>query len=137
MGLNVELLEESFAALAPQGDRLVELFYENLFNDYPSVVPLFAGVEPGEQRKKLLASLVLAVENLRKPDVLAPVLENMGRKHVEYGALADHYPAVGATLLKSMAEVASELWTPEVEEAWVGAYALISETMLHGASTPA
>ena len=97
MALNVTLLESSFAAIAPRGHQLTEVFYRNLFADYPAVISLFSGVDMGEQRKKLLASLKLAVENLRRPAVLVPALEAMGARHVDYGAREEHYPAVGAT----------------------------------------
>jgi hemoglobin-like flavoprotein len=133
MGLNVELLEQSFAAVAPKGDELVDVFYRNLFSDYPAVRPLFASTEMAEQRKKLLASLVLVVENLRRPEVLLPTLEKMGAAHVEYGAEEAHYGPVGATLLKSLAEVAGDLWTDELNQAWSDAYGEISKTMLSGA----
>ena len=136
MGLDVELLERSFAAVAPQGDKLVDIFYTNLFNDYPAVKPLFASVQMPEQKKKLLASLKLVVENLRRPDDLVPALEQLGSRHVDYGALEGHYPAVGATLLKSLAEVAGDLWNDELNQAWGDAYEEISNHMLVGASIP-
>lgn len=139
MSLNVELLETSFAALAPQGDHLTEVFYDHLFNDYPAVQPLFAGVDMHEQPKKLLASLKLVVENLRRPEVLQPALEQLGLRHVDYGALEAHYPAVGQTLIKSMREVAGDLWNDDLQEAWVEAYGEVASIMLAGAAeaTPA
>ena len=137
MGLNVELLEQSFEVVAPHGDALVEAFYRNLFADYPEVESLFANAEMADQKKKLLASLKLVVDNLRNPEVLTSALENMGQRHVEYGAEAAHYPAVGATLLKSLAEVAGDAWSNELTEAWSEAYGAISEIMLAGAAAPA
>lgn len=133
MSLNVELLEKSFAAVAPHGEQLVDVFYRNLFADYPEVVSLFENAEMAEQKKKLLASLKLVVENLRRPEVLIPTLEKMGAQHVAYGAREEHYPAVGATLLKSLAEVAGDLWNDELNQAWADAYGLVSEKMISGA----
>jgi len=135
MGLNVEVLEQSFAAVAPHGQLLVDTFYKNLFTDYPSVKPLFESAEMADQKTKLLASLKLVVDNLRKPDVLTDALKSMGARHVEYGSKPQHYPAVGATLLKSLAEVAGDLWNEELEQAWADAYGVISEVMLQGAAT--
>ena len=79
-----------------------------------------------EQKKKLPTSLVLVVENLRRPEVLGPTLEKMGERHAEYGAEEEHYPAVGAALLKSLAEIAGDAWTD--------AYGEISKLMLAGAA---
>jgi len=137
MTLEIDVLERSFAAVAPRGDELAELFYRNLFTDYPEVQSLFENADMAEQKKKLLASLKLVVENLRRPDVLKPALEQMGARHLEYGAEEAHYPAVGATLLKSLAEIAGDLWTDELSDAWEQAYGAVSEIMLEGAATPA
>ncbi|MDA7979435.1 MAG: globin domain-containing protein [Pirellulales bacterium] len=134
MGLQVELLEKSFAAVAPHGQQLVDTFYQNLFADYPGVKPLFANANMAEQKKKLLGSLKLVVENLRRPEVLQPTLERMGAEHVAYGAEEAHYPAVGATLLKSLRQTTRVLWTNELEQAWADAYQAVSSLMLQGAT---
>ena len=134
MGLNVELLEKSFALVEPNGNELVDAFYTHLFEDYPQVKPLFADADMTQQRRKLLASLKLVVENLRNPEDLSVVLERMGLRHVDYGATEDHYPAVGATLLKSLAEVAGDAWSEELNEAWSEAYEAVAGIMLEGAA---
>lgn len=136
MALKIELLESSFAAVAPSGNTLTEKFYQNLFADFPQVRPLFAGVAIPEQQKKLLASLKLVVENLRRPEVLVPALENLGLQHIEFGARPEHYPAVGQTLLKSLAQVAGTAWNNELENAWGEAYNDIAAIMLEGAARP-
>ena len=136
MSLNVELLEQSFAAVAPQGGKLVDVFYRQLFADFPQVQPLFQNVKLSDQKKKLLAALKLVVENLRRPAVLVPALEQLGSQHVDYGATEEHYPAVGQTLLKSLAEVAGPVWTKELERAWAEAFGEISKHMLAGAALP-
>ncbi len=68
-----ELLEESFAVLSPQGAELAARFYERLFDEYPHLTLLFEGISIRGQQKKLLASLVLLVQNLHKPEVLKEV----------------------------------------------------------------
>ena len=72
MALNIGLLEQSFDVVAPKGDELVDVFYRNLFADYPQVLPLFENVEMSQQKKKLLTSLKLVVANLRDPLTLLP-----------------------------------------------------------------
>ncbi|HMZ54147.1 MAG TPA: methyl-accepting chemotaxis protein [Nitrospira sp.] len=133
MGLNVELLESSFKLVAPQGDALVTRFYERLFEKYPAVKPLFKNASIPEQKKKLLASLVLVIQNIRRPEKLTPVLHDMGARHVGYGAKPAHYDAVGENLLAVLGEFAGEAWTPEVKQAWTDAYTAIKTIMLAGA----
>lgn len=133
MSLQVELLEQSFEQVKPKADDFVSSFYENLFTDYPAAKPLFGSTEMAAQKKKLLGSLVLVVENLRKPEALTGALKGLGARHVQYGALPEHYPLVGNSLLKTFEQYLAEAWTPETKQAWVDAYGVITELMLEGA----
>jgi purine-binding chemotaxis protein CheW len=83
--LNIELLEATFELVAPRGDKLVEYFYEQLFERFPSVEPLFAEADMREQRGKLLAALTTVVATLRDPAKLTAHLEELGVRHLEYG----------------------------------------------------
>lgn len=132
-GLNVELLEQSFALVAPQADALVSTFYDNLFTDYPDARPLFEHTDMAKQKNMLKGGLVMVVENLRKPDVLSKALKGLGARHVKYGALPAHYPLVGNSLLKTLGQYAGAAWTADVKQAWVDAYGAITELMLEGA----
>jgi methyl-accepting chemotaxis protein len=133
MALQVELLESSFKLVAPQGEALVTRFYERLFKKYPAVKPLFKKTSIKDQKKKLLASLVLVIQNLRRPEKLTPVLQDMGARHVGYGAKPAHYDAVGENLLAVLGEFAGSAWTPQVKQAWTEAYGAIKTIMLAGA----
>ena len=131
--LQVELLEDSFEKVKPKADDFVESFYTNLFTDYPDAKPLFANTDMKVQGKKLLSSLVLVIENLRKPEALSSALKGLGARHVQYGALPEHYPLVGSSLLKTFEQYLGTDWTPTVKQAWVDAYGAITAIMLDGA----
>jgi purine-binding chemotaxis protein CheW len=128
-GLNVTLLENTFSALAPQGNYIVQRFYEELFSRYPDVKPMFANVSIEDQQRKLLSALKLVINNLRDPDNLNNTLRELGKRHREYGAEDAHYSAVTETLLEVMKEVAGDQWTPEVNQAWSDALKAVSKTM--------
>ncbi len=125
MGLNIELLESSFNAIAPKADELADKFYDRLFREHPAVKPLFAGTDMASQKKQLVAMLALVVENLRKPEQLAEAVKALGIRHISYGAQREHYPVVGQNLLATLADVAGDLWNDELENAWAEAYAAI------------
>ena len=59
--LNIDLLEATFDAVAPRGDDIVEYFYDQLFEQYPDVMPLFESTDMAKQRGKLLAGLATVV----------------------------------------------------------------------------
>ena len=132
MAINAELLTTSFALLRDRETEFTACFYSTLFSDYPQVKPLFSHTQMDEQTKKLFASLVLVVNTLNQPEVLADALKGLGTRHVKYGVLPEHYPMVGNSLLKSMAATLQDQWTVDVAAAWTEAYAAITELMLEG-----
>ncbi|NER79545.1 MAG: flavohemoprotein [Leptolyngbya sp. SIO1D8] len=136
MALKTKLLETSLAVLCDREAEFTAHFYNTLFSDYPQVKPLFKNTQMDQQAKKLFASLVLVVNNLHKPQVLTDSLKGMGIRHLKYGVLPEHYPMVGNTLLKVMAIVLRDQWTPELEKAWTEAYSAMAELLLDGANYP-
>ena len=136
MTLDLHALETSFDVVAPRGDELVDTFYARLFAAAPAVEPLFAGKDLGEQKKMLLATLVLLRQSLRDLGAIVPKLRELGRRHVAYGARPEHYPVVGEVLIASMAEVAGDAWRPEHQRAWSRALEVVAGAMLEGASRP-
>ena len=137
MAIDVEKLEESFDLVAPQGDELMRVFYENLFEAAPSVQPLFAQVDMDGQRAALLNMLLVLRESLRDLDDIVPDLEELGARHVDYGAKPEHYPVVGEVLIGSMAQVAGDAWKPEYTAAWEEAFPVVQGVMLSGAAARA
>ena len=77
-----------------------------------------------------LAAAVRGLEDLPK---LVPILEDLGRRHVGYGAKTSHYKAVGAALLWSLEQVLGDTFTPETHVAWLEIYGVVARTMLEGA----
>lgn len=136
MSLNVELLESSFAEIRKQETEFMTYFYTTLFADYPAVKPLFANTHMEKQARQLFKSLVLVVDNLRRPDVLSNALKGLGTRHLQYGVLPEHYPMVGGTLLKALSTYLENTWTPATEQTWSEAYAVVTQLMLSGADYP-
>ncbi len=136
MPLKIELLESSFSQIKAQETEFKTHFYTNLFADYPEVKLLFSNTHMEKQAKQLFKSLVLVVENLHSPDVLTQTLKGLGIRHIHYGVLPKHYPMVGSTLLKTFSICLESAWTPDIEQAWNEAYAVVTELMLSGAEYP-
>ncbi len=134
MTLQIELLENSFQAIAPRGEAFVTAFYERLFTRFPQTRAFFASTDMKEQRKKLLGALVLVIQNLRKPEVLTSALKGLGQRHVKYGVRPEHYPIVGAVLLETFADLLGDDWTPAYHDAWAQAYEAVCALMLEGAT---
>jgi len=83
-----------------------------------------------QQRKKLLASIVLVVRSLRDPERLQNALEEMGRRHHDYGTKPEHYPLVRDTLLDVMAEIAGDAWNDQLQADWTAALNHVAGVMI-------
>lgn len=94
---------------------------------------MFRNTDMEKQQQKLVSALVLLVNNVRNPDLLAPMLWDLGARHKGYGVIEKHYPAVGAALLQAFEQYLKEDWTLEVQQAWVDTFEAITQIMLEGA----
>lgn len=132
--MNVERLRDSFAKVAAHGGDAIALhFYSDLFLRHPEVRDLFP-VSMAVQRDHLIGALVKITAEADRADTLAPFLEHLGRAHRKFGTVAEHYPAVGASLLATLEHFAGEAWTPEVAADWTEAYGLIAKLMTEAAA---
>ncbi len=129
----IELVQGSFAQVAPIADEAAALFYHNLFSADPSLKPLFKG-DMQAQGKKLMQMIGVAVGKLNELEVLVPVLERLGERHLEYGVEDSHYATVGGALLKTLGQGLGDAFTEEVKQAWTTAYGVMANTMIAAAN---
>jgi nitric oxide dioxygenase len=125
----VELVQQSFAKVAPISEQAAVLFYDRLFEVAPSVRAMFPD-DMTEQRKKLMATLAVVVNGLTNLEAVLPAASALAKRHVRYGAKPAHYPVVGGALLWTLEKGLGEGWTPEVAHAWTAAYGTLSGYMI-------
>ena len=130
--MDVARLRDSFARIAMHGDEVPLHFYSDLFLKHPETRDMFP-VSMHSQRSHLVDALVKIVASVDRVDDLTAFLRDLGRDHRKFGALADHYDAVGASLLATFAHFSSDAWTPELEADWKAAYGLIADVMIAAA----
>lgn len=124
----VLLIQGSWEHVQDQVDELSKHFYSVLFHIAPETRDLFpANMEV--QRSRLLRALVHVVQMMNRPDDLAPFLAQLGRDHRKFGVVTRHYEAVAAALVSSIEHYSGAAWTPDVEEAWIGALAMTTKIM--------
>jgi NAD(P)H-flavin reductase len=125
-------MRRSFERVAANGDEVALFFYSHLFLSHPETRSMFP-VSMMQQRDRLLTALGHIVAKVDEVDDLVPYLQQLGRDHRKFGTLAAHYPAVGESLLTTLAHFAGRDWTPELEDDWRAAYELIAKVMVEGA----
>jgi hemoglobin-like flavoprotein len=123
-----KLVQASFAKVVPIADQAAALFYQNLFSMDPSLKPLFKG-DMAEQGKKLMTMIATAVNGLDHLDTIVPAVQDLGRRHVDYGVTPGHYDTVGAALIQTLAQGLGPAFTPEVKNAWIAVYGVLATTM--------
>jgi NAD(P)H-flavin reductase/hemoglobin-like flavoprotein len=125
-------LTESFARAAAYGDEVALFFYSHLFLAHPELRDMFP-VSMAGQRDRLLAALGRIVAEVTNHDALVPFLQGLGRDHRKFGTLAEHYPAVGASLLATLAHFNGTAWDQELASDWTEAYTVIAKVMTEAA----
>jgi hemoglobin-like flavoprotein len=118
------LVQTSFAQVRPIADTAATLFYDRLFELNPSLRGLFKE-DLREQRKKLMAMLATAVNNLHQWDAVAPHVKQLGLRHVGYGVKPADYDTVGTALIDTLEKGLGEAFTPPVRDAWLACYTAI------------
>jgi NAD(P)H-flavin reductase/hemoglobin-like flavoprotein len=114
------------------GDEVPLFFYSDLFIKHPEVRDLFP-VSMAAQRGHLVDALVKIVSQVDSVADLTAFLEGLGRDHRKFGAAAEHYDAVGASLLATLEHFSGPAWTPELAADWKAAYELIGSIMVASA----
>lgn len=133
MSLDAARLRSSLDLVLERQPAITPRFYEILFERYPQVRPLFGRNAASAQARMLQEAIVAVVDHLDDAGWLTSTLGAMGRKHVDYGVTPEMYAWVADSLVRTLAEVAADDWTPETEAAWTTALLAIRDLMLAGA----
>jgi len=124
----VQLVADSFRKILPIAGVTADLFYDRLFEITPEVRPLFRS-DLAEQKKKFVTMLATIVTNLKEFEKIAPVVEDLGMRHVAYGVIDKYYETFGAALLWALGESLGVDFTPPVRTAWSEAYMALAGVM--------
>jgi nitric oxide dioxygenase len=122
----VPLLEEG-------GEALTRYFYLTLFQDFPEVKPYFnqANQQDGVQQRALANAVLAYARNIERLEAMGPLVTTIINKHVSLQIQPEHYPKVGASLLKAIRTVlGEEIATDAVIDAWGAAYGQLTDILI-------
>ncbi|AXT53573.1 hemin receptor [Aquimarina sp. BL5] len=128
----IELVQTSFSKVAPIAEAAAGIFYDKLFELDPELKKIFPANDAEAmkgQGNKLMTMLSSAVAGLSNIDRLIPILQDLGKRHVDYKVESSHYDTVGAALLSTLETGLGEDFTPEVETAWADTYGVMASVM--------
>lgn len=128
----IALLRESFRLLQCEEDAASERFYERLFAIAPDLRPMFPA-DMSEQGMKFMSTLGVILDNLDRPDAVAPSLDNLAKGHAAYGVRPEHFRPMGQALIETMRETLGEALPVGAESAWRTAYDQFASEMVRRA----
>ena len=127
------LVRESFESIEEYAESVWLLFYGRWFSLEPSVRSLFPS-SMQQQARKLMEMLRAVIQAQDRFDALRPVLAELGRKHVAYGAQPSHYESLRSALLWALGQALGEEFGRETRDAWTALLIAVSAAMLEGTS---
>ena len=125
----ISLIQDSFQKVVPIADKAAEIFYAKLFELDPALQPLFKG-DMKEQGKKLMSMIATAVNGLNNLEAIVPAVQSLGKRHRDYNVPKESYDTVGSALIDTLAVGLGDAFTPEVKDAWVKVYGVLSSAMI-------
>jgi hemoglobin-like flavoprotein len=129
----VKLVTDSFRKVLPVAGLTADLFYDRLFEIVPELRSLFPD-DLVAQKKKFVTMLATIVTNLNEFKKVAPIVKDLGVRHVAYGVIATHYEPFGAALLWTLEESLGVDFTTPVRTAWTEAYKTLAGVMTGAAA---
>ncbi|HEH4180448.1 TPA: single-domain globin Cgb [Campylobacter jejuni] len=123
----IQIIKDCVPILQKNGEDLTNEFYKIMFNDYPEVKPMFNMEKQisGEQPRALAMAILMAAKNIENLENMRNFVDKVAITHVNLGVKEEHYPIVGACLLKAI----KNLLNPDEAtlKAWEVAYGKIAE----------
>jgi hemoglobin-like flavoprotein len=128
----IQLVQDSWERLQTSPSETVQLFYARLFELNPELRALFRN-DMQEQQRKFTQMLSLVVDGLEQPEQLAPMLYELGRRHLDpYRVQPQHYDSLGAALLWTLSQRLGVEFTTEMRQAWSETYRGMAHAMQEG-----
>lgn len=130
--MDTAALKRTWALAEGLGDEVPLFFYSHLFLSHPELRDMFP-VSMATQRDRLVGALGRIVSNVDQLGEVVAFIQQLGRDHRRFEVIAEHYGAVGASLLATLKHFLGELWTDEVAADWTEAYGVIASVMVEAA----
>jgi hemoglobin-like flavoprotein len=124
----LEIVRSDWEKVERIADRAATLLYDRLFAIDPEVRMLFP-LDMQEQKTKVMGMLGAAIYGLDDPDVLVPILRQLGRKHLRFGVRDHHYAALAGALNWTLRQGLGEAFDLEHAAAWNHVFAVLAEHM--------
>ena len=124
----IKLIQYSFSSLTTKSKHVGEKFYKRLFEVNPEFAKLFKG-DMKEQAGALMRMVKTVVEGLNHPEIIVPAIQDLGRRHNEYGVSPEQYKSFGDCLIQCIEEDLGTDFNSATKKAWQKLYTVLTEEM--------
>jgi NAD(P)H-flavin reductase/hemoglobin-like flavoprotein len=130
------LLQQSFALVEADADKLASHFYALLFLEDPALRDLFPPMMDAH-RGRLITALITLVHQAHDTEAMDEYVRQLGRDHRRFGVRPEHYTVVGQCLLSTLRRFAGPRWTAEMDACWYAAFQRVAAIMVEAANQAA
>jgi hemoglobin-like flavoprotein len=130
---NILIIKNSWSYMISLPDKPGVMFYEQLFEVAPQLIPMFKS-DLEQQQNKFSDMVTYMVAKLQNMDDIQNEIDALAKRHVHYGAKPEHYQLVGEALISTMRNSLGDIWDEETSQAWTDLYQLWSSSMILAAS---
>lgn len=131
--MDTQRLKNNLARVMMHGDEVPLFFFSDLFLRHPETRGMFP-VGMDVTRDRLVQALARIVADVDNIDMLVPFLQGLGRDHRKFGAVPDHFGAVGTSLIAALRHFSGPDWSAELEADWKAAYGVVANVMIEAAA---
>jgi len=129
---DVEIVQQYWFSIAPNGDDIAASFYQDLFEKFPEYRKYFTSDREAQQ-EKLIRMINIVINGVTVWEVIRPEIVKLGQFHAEIADFGKKdYQNIVNTLLGVM-ERYRGIPDERATEAWLNLFALISDTMMQAA----
>ena len=125
----IKQIQHSWVDLTANSKKVGEVFYNRLFKRNPEMSKLFTG-DMKEQAGALMRMVKTVVEGLNNPGIIIPALQDLGRRHSDYGVEQKYYKEFGECLIECIESEMGGLLDAKTKKAWEKLYLILTDVMV-------
>ena len=128
----IDTVKSTIPLLSAAGTQITDHFYKRLFTHNPELQNVFnmAHQKSGRQPAALFDAIAAYATHIDNLDILTDTVMRIAHKHTSFNIQPAQYDVVGHHLIETLRELAPDDFTPEVEEAWIAAYAQLADIFI-------
>ncbi|XP_072164893.1 uncharacterized protein [Diadema setosum] len=137
-----QLVQASWSTLGSDLEEHGAVMFAKLVTDNPQIGRLFPFGRKNLSRdellvnpdlrahgKRIMDTVGVAVSGLDDLELLVPILQDLGRRHVGYGVTKRYFKPVGEALMYAIKQGLGSQFTAELEMAWLSVFKVVTDTM--------